>query len=204
MVHQSVQLTYYAVGSFSVTNAEGQTLRVDDSRFSGDMEVLDHGFYIPSPFWVEIPASSSFTITLDAPSDSELAEIFIYGISLPEDNNFFSGAQGIGFSTIVIDTLGTEVRGENMDCFICTAQECAELVNITLEAKDARHLSIFCKPGSSSAILDTDGAAPCAKVQTFERNNTTETYPMAEGIPLKLTKLWSADITRIQAEPYED
>lgn len=204
MIHQSVQLTYYAVGSFTVTNAEGQTLRVDDSRFSGDMEVLDHGFYVPSPFWVEIPASSSFTITLDAPSESESAEIFIYGISPPDDSNFYSGAQGTGFSTIVIDTLGTEIRGEKMDCFICTAQECTALVNINLEATDASHLSIFCKPGSSSAILDTDGIDSCAQVHSFGLANADETHPMVEGIPLKLTNLQSEDITLIQAEPYED
>ncbi len=195
---------------WTLTNAEGETLHYNGAhQFSGSMEILEQGDppysgYPATHLYIQIPVSKSLTIVLDEPTQPNEPGFTVFASALDDsDNVFYFRIEGSGVSTITMDTLGVEVRGENMDCAL-SAEVYPKNWTVSLDAEDASHMSIFAPRNSSEAILDTDGINTAAHVKKRYPIIDPVDFPMTDGQPLKLTNLQAEDITLIEAEPYED
>ncbi len=203
-------LMYPVSKVWTLTNAEGETLHYNGAyQFSGDMEILEQGDppysgYPATHLHIQIPVSKSLTIVLDEPTQPNEPGFTIFA-STPDnsDSAFYFRIEGTGVSTIMMDTLGVEVRGENMNCSL-SAEVYPENWTVALEAESASHMSIFAPRSSSEAILDTDGINTAAHVKKRYPIIDPIVFPMTDGQPLKLTNLQAEDMALIEAVPYED
>ncbi len=206
---EEVMLSYPVDEAWTLTNAEGETLRYDGTQFSGSIEILEkysagYNGYPPSHLQIRIPASNSFTFQLDEPGKTIRTGFTIYDlIQDGAEHEIYGVAEGLGLSTAVIDTLGVEIRGENMTGKACTREYSQDWM-FSLEAESASYMSIFSQPFSTEAVLDTDGDNADIWIEHKYMLELPRNISALEGMPLKLTNLQSEDMTLIEAVPYED
>ncbi len=207
---EEVMLSYPVDEPWTLTNGEGETLRYEgNNQFSGSIEILEKyppGYtgYPPTHLRIRIPASNSFTFELDSSAQIQDIMFTVYDIvGEDEEGELFSYVRGTGISAITMDMLGTEVRGENLDCTV-HVREYSSQWSIVLEAEEASYMSVFSQRGTAEATLDTDGINTVAQIRQWHDLEEPRDIPMTGGQPLKLTNLQAEDITLIEAEPYED
>jgi len=195
---------------WTLINAEGKTLHhKGGGKFSGTMRVAEkyppglEGFP-PISQCIRIPASSSFAILLDASAQSQDVRFTIYDmVEGFAENELHSTVDGSGISTIIIDTLGIEVRGTNLECTVRTQAQSAHR-NISLNATEASYMSVFVHPSNTEAILDTDGRQAYTRISDELGLVVGQKIHLTDGQPLKLTNLQAEDMALIEAVPYED